>query len=129
MLCITQRNFDFSGTAMRVRLFFAFMTICTAAFAADLNFEGAKAIVINESPNIELSDFRFFNAMDERRMDYRFRTQLGWKNISDVPVIAFDVVLVKYDAFNRHMSTRRWAVQGHNSAKNSMMASVAIQGL
>jgi hypothetical protein len=95
---------------------FAMLFMSSIVGAAQFNFDGAKATALNESPNIELSDFSFSNEWNDRRRDVSFHTNLGWKNTGQVPVIAFEVILVKYDAFNRHISTRRWTITGHNSA-------------
>lgn len=87
----------------------------TISAAANLNFSGAQAIVLNESPHVELSGFTFGNQYDDRRRDFRFVTRLSWKNVGTVPITAFEIGMVKYDAFNRHISTQRWVVTGRNS--------------
>ena len=94
----------------------------SVANAGEVNFPGAKALMIQESSHIELDGFNFRNKYDERRRGYQFEQMLSWKNVGKVPVTAFEVVIVKYDAFNRHMNSRRWVITGKNSADWSPLA-------
>ena len=50
------------------------------------------------------------------RSDFRLRTNLAWRNISDQPIIAFEVVLAYFDPFNRRISVGgTWLITGKNS--------------
>lgn len=97
-------------------LLLAIALLLTVPTGMATNFPGAQAHILNECPHVELSDFSFKNAYDDRRRDYRFQQNLSWKNVGKADLIAFEIVLVKYDAFNRHMRSSRWSVTGKNSA-------------
>jgi hypothetical protein len=102
---------------MRIALVAMLLAFSVEALSqsAPFNFKSRKAIELNQSPYIELSNFLFFNEYDDRARRIRLKTHVSWKNISKSPIIAFEIVLVRYDAFNRHMSTRRWTVTGRDS--------------
>jgi hypothetical protein len=40
---------------------------------------------------------------------------MSWKNIGSQPLIAFEIVILKYDAFDRRLIGERWTVTGVNS--------------
>ena len=90
-----------------------------AAFAqkyeANLNFEDRKAIVINNAPSVlELSGFEYGNTYDRSR--FRLSTSLSWKNVSDKSITAFEVVILRFDPFNRPIrGGGTWMVTGKNS--------------
>lgn len=78
------------------------------------NFTNRKEVIINNCPFIELSDFSFVNNYDERIT--RFEQYLRWRNIGKQALIAFEIVIIKYDAFDQRMTGSRWTVTGHDSA-------------
>jgi hypothetical protein len=78
------------------------------------NYPDRKAIVVNNSPHVELSGFAFQNVYE--RSASRFSQDLRWKNITEQPVVAFEVVILKYDPFDRRLVGTRWIVSGKNSA-------------
>lgn len=86
----------------------------TTAYSSSYNFPDRKALVINNCPFIELSGFFIGNAHGGR--DYRFNTELKWKNLGKEAISAIEVVVLKYDAFDQRMIGTRWTVTGHNSA-------------
>lgn len=94
---------------------------CWLAFAAvlpataqDSNFPDRKAIILNTCPHVELSNFSFANRYADRRS--RFEQHLSWKNVGSQPLAAFEIVVLKYDAFDQRVIGTRWAVTGKNSA-------------
>lgn len=90
-------------------------SFCTILFAEDeSNYPDRKALVVNSCPFIELSSFSFENKYEDRAT--RFNQNIKWKNTGKQPVIAFEIVILKYDAFNRRMVGTRWTVTGKNSA-------------
>lgn len=95
-----------------VGLFFAAFFSMQAS--AQYNFPGKTALIINTSPDIELSGFYFENNNSDRRT--RFEQNISWKNIGQQPVIAFEIVILKYDAFDQREVGTRWTVTGTNSA-------------
>lgn len=82
--------------------------------AQDSNYPDRRALILNTSPHVELSNFRFQNRYADRRD--RFEQDLSWKNISSQPLVAFEVVVLKYDAFDQRVIGSRWTVNGKNSA-------------
>jgi hypothetical protein len=63
---------------------------------------------------VELSGFSFQNRYADRQT--RFETHMVWKNIGSQPLVAFEIVILKYNAFNRRLIGERWTVTGTNSA-------------
>jgi|KBSMisStaDraftv2_1062788.scaffolds.fasta_scaffold840503_1 hypothetical protein len=84
------------------------------AIAQDSNYPGRKPIIVNTCPFVELSAFSFENKYADRRT--RFETSMSWKNVGTQPLIAFEIVILKYDAFDRRLIGERWTVTGVNSA-------------
>lgn len=78
------------------------------------NFPDRVALVVNTSPAIDLGDFFFQNTSTDRRD--RFEQHLSWKNIGQQPIVAFEIVVLKYDAFDQREVGSRWTVTGTNSA-------------
>jgi hypothetical protein len=62
---------------------------------------------------VELSGFLFLNTYADGRT--RFETHMSWKNIGTQSLTAFEVVILKYDAFDRRLIGERWTVTGVNS--------------
>lgn len=97
----------------------------TPAFAQSggTNFAGRKPVIINNAAEyLTLSDFSFENTYRDRST--RFVRELKWSNTGSTPIIAFEVVMLFYDPFNRPISGSggRWLVPGHNSADWSPLA-------
>jgi hypothetical protein len=91
----------------------------THAFAqADkMNFGNRQAVIINTAVGmIELSDFKFDNRPAEYR--HQLHTDLRWKNTSSKAITAFEVVLLRFDPFNRplHGGGGTWMITGTNSS-------------
>jgi hypothetical protein len=80
------------------------------------NFPDRRGYAINNSPFLELSDFRFENK--HQNYSTRLITELRWKNIGDKPIIAFEIVVVYFDPFNERIRTAGgvWLVTGRDSA-------------
>jgi hypothetical protein len=91
------------------------------AQSAPINFKNRQAIVINNAPTqIELSGFRFEN--EYRQSRDRLVTNLSWKNTAATPITAFEIVILRYDPFNRPIrGGGRWMITGHNSANWSAL--------
>lgn len=102
-----------SGALIIVLVFVGVLARCVAV-AQDSNFPGRKPIIVNTCPFVELSGFSFQNKYADRRN--RFETNMSWKNIGTQPLTAFEIVILKYDAFDRRLVGERWTVTGVNSA-------------
>ena len=85
------------------------------SFESRLNFADRQAIEINNAAGIlELSGFSFGNVYERSR--FRLNTSLSWKNVSQKPITAFEVVILRYDPFNRPIrGGGTWMVTGKNS--------------
>ena len=84
------------------------------AQAQSINYPDKKALVLNTSPDIELGNFGFANHHWDGRI--RFEHRLTWKNVGQQPIIAFQIVVLNYDAFDQREIATRWTVSGTNSA-------------
>jgi hypothetical protein len=82
--------------------------------AQDANFPDRKAVILNTCPHVELSSFSFANRYADRRT--RFEQNLSWKNLGPQVLTAFEIVVLKYDAFDQRVIGTRWTVTGKNSA-------------
>lgn len=98
----------------------------SVAQAIDSNYPDRRAYIVNSAPQVELSGFGFQNAYKDRRT--RFETSMKWKNIGTQPITAFEIVILKYDAFNRRLIGERWTVTGTNSANWSPLQPGASSG-
>lgn len=85
-----------------------------SAQSFESNFPDRRAFIVNSAPQVELSGFGYENAYRDRRT--RFQTSMKWKNVGNQPITAFEIVILKYDAFNRRLVGERWTVTGQNSA-------------
>ncbi len=77
------------------------------------NYPNRKAVVVNNCPYVELSGFSFENRYE--RGELRPTQHMGWKNVGDQALAAFEIVILKYDAFNRRMVGIPWTVAGTDS--------------
>jgi hypothetical protein len=91
-----------------------FWATSTLAQNIDSNYPDRKAYIINSCPHVELSGFSYQNRFADRRS--RFETKMSWKNVASQPLAAFEIVILKYDAFNQRLIGERWTVTGTNSA-------------
>ena len=102
---------------MRISLFvgLACVLFVPTVYAQNINFPNRQAIVLNEpEPMVVLSGFSFENVYE--RSTFRLRTELSWRNASDRPITAFEVVVLEYDPFNRPINRGgRWLITGKNS--------------
>ena len=96
-----------------MRRSYAFVIVlgfAAVAIAQDNNYPDRRPIIANACPFVELSGFSFQN------QGGHFATNMSWKNIGRQPVTAFEIVILKYDAFDRRIIGESWTVTGVNSA-------------
>ncbi len=84
------------------------------SLAQENNYPGRRAIIANVCPLVQLSGFSFANRYNEGGS--RFQTEMNWRNTGTQPLVAFEIVILKYDAFDRRLVGERWTVTGVNSA-------------
>jgi hypothetical protein len=94
----------------------AFVFLLASGVQAEIidNYPSRQALIINNCPYVELSGFSYANRTGSSGT--RFTEELSWKNSGTQPLVAFEIVVLKYDAFNRRMLGTRWTVTGKNSA-------------
>ncbi len=96
----------------------ACMSLAITAGAAQ-NYPDRIAHVINISPHVEITSFSFANQDRDRgrglSSDTRFVANYSWKSISTQPIVAIEVVMLKYDAFDERLIGSRFIVQGTSS--------------
>jgi hypothetical protein len=83
------------------------------------NFPDRKAIVLDICPHVKITSFTFENTLEGRVSSSRNSFSYQWKNVSSSPVLAFEVVTLKYDPFDEPMIGSRMLVTGKNSADYS----------
>lgn len=101
-----------------------FLAVTLIAFAcaagAAQNYSDRKAHTVNISPYVEITNFSFANEDRDRgrglSSDAKFVANYSWKNISQQPIVALEIVMLKYDAFDERLVGSRFIVQGTNSA-------------
>ncbi len=84
-----------------------------SAFAFGQNFPTRRAMIANVCPHLKLSDFSFENYADGRLS--RNKAMFAWENIGDKEIIAFEIVILKFDPFNNSMLGARGILPGHGS--------------
>jgi hypothetical protein len=77
-----------------------------------MNYPDRKALIVNNCPYVQLSNFWYENRYE--RSIYRFVQYMTWTNTGGQAIIAFDIVILKYNAFNERLNGVRWTVTGNN---------------
>jgi hypothetical protein len=80
------------------------------------NFPDRKSIVLDICPHVKITSFGFENTLEGRGAASRNSFMYQWSNVGTVPVLAFEVVTLKYDPFDEPMTGSRILVAGKNSA-------------
>jgi len=80
------------------------------------NFPDRKAIVLDVCPHVKITSFTFENTLEGRTSSSRNSFKYEWKNVSSLPVLAFEIVTLKYDPFDEPMLGSRTLISGRNSA-------------
>ena len=103
-----------------IALFIVTFGSCGPSIAQDLlpktdaNYPDSKALIVNNCPYVELSGFSFSNAFADGGM--QFSQNMKWKNVGKQALVAFEIVILKYDAFDRRLIGTQWTVTGTDSA-------------
>lgn len=78
-----------------------------------MSYPDREALILSNCPYVRLSNFSFDNRYE--RSSYRFVQSMMWTNVGGQSIVAFDIVILKYDAFNERINGARWTVTGNNS--------------
>jgi len=104
---------------MRKLLPVTFLVLSAAVASAqtyddDANYPTRRALVANVCPAIKIDKFTYGNKYADRVT--RFNTDYEWSNPGDKDVVSFELVILKFDPFNRSLIASRTILPGHNSA-------------
>lgn len=105
---------------MKLKMFFAIIGMLLAsAISAQQNYPGRVALVVNVSPHVEITSFSFGNQARDRGRglgtDSRFQANYAWKSTAAQPIVAIEMVMLKYDAFDERLIGGRFSIQGTSS--------------
>jgi hypothetical protein len=75
-----------------------------------MNYTDSQALIDNNCPYIKLTNFWFGNRYE--RNSCRFVQSMTWTNIGTQPVVAFEIVILRYDAFNQRINGQSWTITG-----------------
>jgi hypothetical protein len=93
------------------------------------NFPDRKAIVLDICPHVKITSFAFENTIEGRASTSRNSFTYQWKNVSPSPVLAFELVTLKYDPFDEPMTGSRILVAGKNSADFTPSSQERLAGM
>lgn len=82
-----------------------------ARLSAEPNFGDRRALIVAECPFVELGGFGFRNLSGGE--GWFFEQALAWRNTSPQAVVAVEVVILKFDAYNRRQAAVAWSLTGH----------------
>ena len=80
------------------------------------NFPNRKAIMLDTCPFVKLTEFRWDNFTDKRTYASKHEFRFAWTNVGEQVLVAFEIVTLKYDPFDRPMLGSRMTVTGRSSA-------------
>jgi len=78
-----------------------------------MSYPDSKALVDNNCPYVKLTNFWFENRYE--RNGRHFVQSMTWTNIGGQPIIAFEIVILRYDAFNQRINGLSWTITGNDS--------------
>lgn len=84
------------------------------------NYANRKAGILNVSPDIEVTAFQFQMAFSQSAT--RLNEDFTYKNRGSQPVVAFELVILRYDPFNRQLVGGRGVIPGTTSANYAPLA-------
>jgi hypothetical protein len=78
-----------------------------------MSYPDSNALIDNNCPYVELTNFKFENRYE--RNSHHFVQSMTWKNIGNQPIVAFEIVILRYDAFNQRINGLSWTITGNSS--------------
>jgi len=78
-----------------------------------MSYPDSKALIDNNCPYVKLTNFWFENRYE--RNSYRFVQGMTWTNTGGQPIVAFEIVILRYDAFNQRINGLSWTITGNDS--------------
>ncbi len=109
------KNRRISVFIQRAILLFSLLIVMQGQVQAEdkVNYPDRKALIVNNCPCVRLSNFSFENRYE--RSSYRFVQYMCWTNTGGQSIIAFEIIILRYDAFNERINGASWTVTGTNS--------------
>lgn len=98
-----------------VGLLFAAAAATAHAQDKPMNFAGKRALIMDVSPYVEITSFSWQRRYAGNR-GVRLEENFSYRNKSDKAVVALEIVILKYDAFNRNLVGARGTIPGVDSA-------------
>src|SRR5882724_6545533 len=90
--------------------FLAVTLLAGLALAEELIPSSRRTFLVNICPFVELSNF----SIESKKGTDRFEQKVAWRNVGPKPLVAFEIVILKYDPFDRRLLASRWTVIGTN---------------
>ena len=78
-----------------------------------MSYPDSKALIDNNCPYVKLTNFWFENRYE--RNGRHFVQSMTWTNSGGQPIIAFEIVILRYDAFNQRINGLSWTITGNDS--------------
>lgn len=73
------------------------------------DFPDRRALMMDTCPHVKLTDFHWKNFSERHLFNY------SWTNVGKQPIVAFEIVTLKYDPFNQPQLGSRTVITGRNS--------------
>jgi len=89
------------------------MSVLGSSVHAAQNYPDRKEYIVNICPFVEIMGFSFENRDRDRRT--QFQANYTWRSTAQQPIIAIEMVMLKYDAFDDRLIGSRVTIQGKNS--------------
>lgn len=77
---------------------------------ASTKLPGARSLILQSCPALELTSYEW--DLKEDRISERCRRYFGWKNTSEREIVAVQVIVLRFDPFNRSMLPMRLIAGG-----------------
>jgi hypothetical protein len=78
-----------------------------------MSYPDSKALIDNNCPYVKLTNFWFENRNE--RNGRHFVQSITWTNVGGQPIVAFEIVILRYDAFNQRINGLSWTITGNDS--------------
>jgi hypothetical protein len=78
-----------------------------------MSYPDSKAIIDNNCPYVKLTNFWFENRYE--RNGRHFVQSMTWTNSGGQSIIAFEIAILRYDAFNQRINGLSWTITGNDS--------------
>ena len=92
------------------------VVFCWSRPRAELQFPKPQSDHARYLPFVKLTEFRWDNFTEKRTYASKQEFKFAWTNIGDQALVAFEIVTLKYDPFDRPMLGSRMTVTGRSSA-------------